>query len=159
MSHVFVSHLFVSHLFVSHLFVSHYLCLIYLFLFLCLWVCAGLRVGAAQPAVARLLTGGPLRRQACSGLRICAQVIVEVKKHCRTFRRGTNQISGLPQSVRLDHVAFVSRQVIAVLAFPRIHIEVIEPKIVQNLLQLTFRVRSVCASVLLIDAFTSANAH
>src|SRR5947208_2694599 len=61
-------------------------------------------------------------------------------KHRRTLRCRGEQILEFSERVRLDDVALVRSEVVAVLAFSRKHVEVVEPEIVHHLLKLSLAV-------------------
>ena len=101
-----------------------------------------MRHGAREAAKSGtpLLAHGAFLRLALRGARISAQKIVQIKKHGRAFRGIRHQIPEFAQRMRLNHIAFVRCQVIAVFAFARKHIEMVEPEIVHDLLQLSLAV-------------------
>ena len=93
---------------------------------------------SAAPLLARCALGRlPLRRP-----RIGAQKIVKVKKHRRTLGCGRHQILEFSEGMRLDDVAFIRSDVVAVLAFAREHVEVVKPEIIHHLLKLPLAVNS-----------------
>src|SRR6266404_8811017 len=81
----------------------------------------------AIEAAARPLAHGAFLAEALGRTGVSAQVIIEVEKHGRAFRRVGNEILELAKGVRSDYVAFVRREVIAVFALTGKHVEVIEP--------------------------------
>ncbi len=94
----------------------------------------------AKSSAAPLLAHGPLGGLPLRGSWIRAQKIVQIKKHRWALGRRGQQVLEFSQCVRLDDVAFIRRKVVAVFAFGRENVEVVEPEIVHHLLELPLAV-------------------
>ena len=93
-----------------------------------------------QSAAARLLACGALAAARCGGVRIGAQIIVEIEEHRGAFRGGVEQVFEFSERVRLDDVAFVRGHEPFHVAFAGENVEMVEPEIVHDLLQLAIAV-------------------
>ena len=96
------------------------------------------RLPIAAPAC--LLPPGAFRRRTFRGSGISTQKIIQIEEHGRTFRRRCQQILKFSQSVRLNHIALVRGQQPLIVALACKHIEMVEPEIVHDLLQLPLAV-------------------
>ena len=92
-----------------------------------------------RPA-AHLLARGAFGGQALRGIGISAQEIIQIEKHRRALRGGGDQVAELAESVWLNDVALVRREIPFHFALPGENIEVVEPEIVHHLLQLPFAI-------------------
>ena len=98
------------------------------------------RSGSAEASPVRLLARCSLCGCTGCGVRIGTQIVVEIKKHRRAFRSGIEQVFEFFERVRLDDVAFVGRHEPFHVALAGEHVEMVEPEIVHNLLELAFAV-------------------
>ena len=86
------------------------------------------------------LPHGALLRLTLRSLWIGAEKVVEVEQHRRTFGCGGDKIFEFAEGVRLDDVSFVGSEIPLHFAFVGINIEMVEPEIIHDLLQLALAV-------------------
>ena len=97
-----------------------------------------LRTGrrCAEPPRARLLPCCALGSDTRRSVRIGTQIIVEIKQHRRAVGSRVEEVFEFAERMRLDHIALVRSHEPFHVAFPGEDVEMIEPEIVHDLLQL-----------------------